>query len=297
MTTPLSDLALSDPELLVSGGDSEGPVWHPDGHLLFVRFTRNELLRWDPQTAEATVVRTDTGRGTGCAVDRDGYVLMCESDHRTVTRMSREHEVTTVAEMWNGRRLNAPNDVVCRSDGTVYFTDPQSRRSAPERELGFAAVFLIKPDGVVRLATDAVDYPNGLAFNPDESILYVVMSRRDERCYDEVAQGAVCPHRRILAFDVHDDGALTGARVFCDMTSAGPGAPDGMTVDAEGNVYCTNSDGVWVVAPSGARLGTIVLPERPRNLAFGGPSGRELYVTAGASLYRLSMSVRGAASA
>ena len=135
---------------------------------------------------------------------------MCEgADHRRITRMDATGTVTTLAERWEGKRFNKPNDIVCRSDGSIFFTDPELRLPPAQRELGFSGVFRIDPQGHVHLATDACEYPNGLAFSPDESILYVAISRLDERCFQEEARGEVCTHRRIRAFDVAPDGSLT----------------------------------------------------------------------------------------
>ena len=154
-------------------------------------------------------------------------------------------------------------------------------------------MFRIDPQGQVHLATDACEYPNGLAFSPDESILYVAISRLDERCFEEEARGAVCTHRRIRAFDVAPDGSLRHNRVFCDMSSAAPGVPDGLKVDTAGRVFCVGSGGIWVMAPSGDVIGIIPMPEVVRNLAFGGPDARTLYLTPGGSLSRLEVLTPG----
>jgi gluconolactonase len=151
----------------------------------------------------------------------------------------------------------------------------------------------MSPEGQVDLATDECEYPNGLAFSPDESILYVAISRLDERCVNEAERGEVCVHRRIRAFDVARDGTLSNNRIFVDMSSAEPGVPDGMKVDNSGRVYCAGSGGVWVIARTGERIGIIRFPELARNLAFGGPDMTTLYVTAGDSLYSLETNVRG----
>ena len=146
------------------------------------------------------------------------------------------------------------------------------------------------------MATDECEYPNGLAFSPDESVLYVAISRLDDRCVQEAERGEVCTHRCIRAFDAAADGTLTNNRVFCDMSSAEPGVPDGMKVDTEGRVYCTGSGGIWVIDPQGNRLGTIRIPEVPRNLAFGGADLDTMFITAGDSVYSLRTKVRGVAA-
>ena len=245
-------LESTEPTPLTTGwGRTEGPLWHAEGHVTFVDLAGSRLLRWDPN-GRVTVVREQTGEGNGCTLDRQGHLLMCEgADHRRITRMDAGGTVTAIAERWQGKRFNKPNDIVCRSDGSIFFTDPELRLPPAQRELGFSGVFRIDPQGQVHLATDACEYPNGLAFSPDESILYVAISRLDERCFQEEARGEVCPHRRIRTFDVAPDGTLSHNRVFCEMASAAPGVPDGLKVDTVGRVWCVGSGGIWVIAPSG----------------------------------------------
>ena len=275
-----------------AGGNTEGPLYHPDGSVTFVDMTHSRLLRWSSQRGLETV-RTGTGEGNGCTLDPEGRLLMCEgADRRRITRMDASGTVTAIAEHWQGKRFNKPNDVICRSDGTVYFTDPELRLEPELREIGFAGVFRISPDGEIHLATDECEYPNGLALSPDESVLYVAISRLDARCFEE-ADDEVCIHRKIRAFDVAADGSLSNNRVFCDMSSAEAGVPDGMKVDVEGRVFCTGSGGIWVIDPSGNRLGIIRSPEVPRNLAFGGPDNRTIYTTPGQSLCSMRVKTPG----
>ena len=239
------------------------------------------------------MIRENSGRANGCTLDRQGRLVVCEAGTRRVTRTEPDGSITAIAEHWDGRRLNRPNDVVCRSDGTIYFTDPGLFVAPHQRELGFSAVFGVDPQGRVLLATDECEYPNGLAFSPDESVLYVAISRLDERCVIEAARGEVCRHRLIRAFDVARHGTLSHNRVFADLSSAEPGVPDGLKVDTEGRVYCAGSGGVWVVDHVGDRIGVIRFPELARNLAFGGAHMSTMYVTAGDSLYALETKVRG----
>ena len=297
MPDDLSDI-LESPEhtLLASGlGNTEGPLWHPGGYLTFVSLTDSRLLRWD-EVNGVSVVREDTGEGNGCAFDRQSRLIMCEgADHRCITAMSVDGTVTTVADRWDGKRLHKPNDVVCRSDGSIFFTDPALRLPAEQREYDFAGVFCLAPGGRVSVATDECEYPNGLAFSPDESVLYVAISRLDEGCFEEEAQGAVCPHRKVRAFDVAADGSLSNNRVFADMSSAEPGVPDGMKVDTEGRVFCTGSGGIWVFDQDGSHLGVIRGPEIPRNIAFGGPDFRTVFTTPGQSIYSFRVKTPGIA--
>ncbi len=295
MAEKLSDIFESaEPTLLTTGwGRAEGPLWHADGYVTFVDLEGNRLLRWDPNGA-ITVVRENTGEGNGCTLDREGRLIMCEgANHRRITRMTADGSVTVIAERWQGNRFNKPNDVVCRSDGSIFFTDPGLRVPAELREIGFSGVFRIDISGALHLATDECEYPNGLAFSPDESVLYVAISRLDERCFQEAERGEVCPHRRIRAFDVALDGTLSNNRVFCDMSSADPGVPDGIKVDTEGRVFCVGSGGIWVIAPSGEVIAILKMPEVVRNLAFGGPDFRTLYLTTRGALAKLEVKTPG----
>jgi gluconolactonase len=289
-----SILDSTEPTLLTTGwGRTEGPLWHAAGYVTFVDLAGSRLLRWDA-SGQVSVVREHTGEGNGCTLDRQGRLIMCEgADHRRITRMDADGTVTTLAEGWQGKRFNKPNDVVCRSDGSLFFTDPELRLEPALREIGFSGVYRLDPQGQLHLATDACEYPNGLAFSPDESILYVAISRLDHRCFEEEQQGAVCTHRRIRAFDVAPDGSLSNNRIFCDMSSADPGVPDGLKVDTAGRVFCVGSGGIWVIAPSGKVIGVIRTPEVVRNLAFGGPDFRTLYLTPGSSLSKLEVQTPG----
>ena len=239
------------------------------------------------------MLRENTGEGNGCTLDRQGRLIMSEGANRSITQMDAGGAVTIIADRWRGKRLHRPNDVVCRSDGSIYFTDPSLRVPPEDREYEFAGVFRIDTDGQLNLATDGCEYPNGLAFSPDESVLYVAISRTSLECLQEEERGEYCAHRRIRAFDVSADGALSNNRVFADMSSAEPGVPDGMKVDIEGRVFCTGSGGIWVFDPAGKKLGVIRGPEVPRNIAFGGPDFRTVYTTAGQSLYSFRVKSTG----
>jgi gluconolactonase len=294
---------LFGPGAIEGDGMTEGAVWHPEGYLTFVRHRMSEHYRWDPLAHKAVLIRQKTGRCTGAALDQQGRLVLCEGDNRRVTRIDPGPEgdapaedwpgtPVVLADEWQGKRLNKPNDVIVRSDGSIYFTDPAARRSPGEREIGFAGVFRITPDGEVEVATDECEYPNGLAFSPDESILYVAITRKDEHCLEEVATGTICRHRMMRAFDVAPDGTLSGNRIFADMSSPLPGSPDGLKVDSDGRVYCTGAGGVWVFGADGTKLGIITVLG-PRNLAFGGADLSTLYIAAGESLYSIPTKVRG----
>ena len=256
---------------------TEGPVWHPDGFFYFVDLRRNRLHRLTPGQGPE-IVREDTGEGNGTTFDLEGRLVMCEGGNRRITRMHADGRVEVLADRFEGKRFNRPNDVVCKSDGSIYFTDPGLRVPLAERELPHAGVYRIAPDGNVTLVADC-EYPNGLAFSIDERILYVANTRWAQY---------------IHALELAPDGTLVRRRIFADMSSdETDGVPDGMKVDAEGRVYCTGPGGTWVFAPDGTRLGIIRTPEIPANLAFGGPDLRTLFFTARTSVYTLRVKVPG----
>lgn len=256
---------------------TEGPSWHPDGFLYFVDLRVNRLHKIVPgQPVE--LVRENTGEGNGTTFDLQGRLIMCEGGNRRLTRMDPDGRVEVLVDRFEGKRFNRPNDVVCKSDGSIFFTDPGMRRPLEERELPNAGVYRIGPDGTLSLLADC-EYPNGLAFSPDERTLYVANSR-----------WAAYIH----ALELNDDGTLRRRRIFADMSSDEPdGVPDGMKVDVEGRVYCTGPGGVWVFGPDGSHLGTIRPPEVPANLVFGGPDRRTIYFTARTSLYTTRVTTPG----
>ena len=221
----------------------------------------------------------------GLAFDPQGRLAICQHGNRRVLRVNPHGDVTVLADAFEGRRLNSPNDLVFRSDGMLFFTDPPFGLPAtfddPERELPFSGVFGVR-DGRVRLVTDELTGPNGLAFSPDERHLYV---------------GNWDPERKVvMCYEIGGAGTVVERSVFFDMTDApGEDAIDGIEVDVEGNVYVCGPGGVWVLSPEGERLGVIELPEAPHNLAFGGADSRDLYVTALTSVYRLRTAVPGIA--
>lgn len=291
-----TDLGIGEPKLLDDRGGqiTEGPLWHPGGFLTYVRLRESQLVRWDPSGGKVTVIRENTGSGNGCTLDREGRLVMCHFGDRRVTRTEKDGSITVLAERYEGKHLNQPNDIVRQSNGDLIFTDPQWGLAPELRELGYSGVFRLRPDGELLLATDECEFPNGLALSPDESVLYVVITRRDQRCLEEIARGELCPHRYIRAFDVAPGGSLRNNRIFFDMSSSkDEGSPDGMKVDTEGRLYCTGPGGVWVVDAAGKFLGLIRFPEPARNLAFGGNGLRTMYVTAGGSLYSVETNVQG----
>ena len=256
---------------------TEGPLWHPDGFYYFVDVRASMLYRITPGRPHE-VVREKTGGGNGTTFDLQGRLILCEGDNRRVTRRAPDDRFEVLVDRFEGKRLNRPNDVVCRSDGSIYFTDPGLRVPLAEREVEHAGVYRIAPDGAVSLVAD-FEYPNGLAFSPDERLLYVANTRWAQY---------------IHVLELDGDGRVLRRRIFADMSSdETDGVPDGMKVDVEGRVYCTGPGGTWVFAPDGTRLGVIRTPEVPANLAFGGPDLRTLFFTARTSVYTLRAKVPG----
>jgi len=256
---------------------TEGPLWDPDGFYYFVDVRASMLYRVAPGRPHE-VVREKTGGGNGTTFDLEGRLILCEGDNRRVTRRGADDRFEVLVDRFEGKRLNRPNDVVCKADGSIYFTDPGLRVPLAEREVDHAGVYRIAPDGAVSLVAD-FEYPNGLAFSPDERRLYVANTRWAQYIHVLELDGA---------------GRLLRRRIFADMSSdETEGVPDGMKVDVEGRVYCTGPGGTWVFAPDGTRLGIIRTPEVPANLAFGGPDLRTLFFTARTSVYTLRAKVPG----
>ena len=263
-------------------GFTEGPIWCGD-YLLFSDIPQNRIICWRRYSygPEVTTFRSPSGNSNGLTLDRGGRLIVCESTTRRITRTEVDGSITVLAERYQGKRINSPNDVVVRSDGSIYFTDPYAgfRLSPLGKELSFNGVYRIAPDGELVLLVDDCKLPNGLAFSPDESVLYI----------NDTMQ------RHIRAFDVSPDGNISNGRVFIDMQGEEPGATDGMKVDQQGNIYCTGPGGFWIMEPGGKCLGRITLPELPSNFNWGDPDWKTFYITARTSVYRMKLAVAGIA--
>jgi gluconolactonase len=256
---------------------TEGPVWHSDGYLLYSDIPADQICFW---TAEGVkTYRKPSGNSNGLTFDGQGRLVACEHGNRRVSRTELDGATIAVAERFRGKRLNSPNDVVIRSDGLIYFTDPPYGCPEGQRELEVQGVYCLRPDGELTLVADDFDKPNGLAFSPDESLLYIDDSGRR--------------HVRVLA--VRLDGSLGDARLFAEMQSAATGSPDGMKVDIDGRLYVTGPEGVWVFDATGRRLGVLATPEKPSNCAWGESDRHTLFVTARSSVYRVRVRVAGQA--
>ena len=260
----------------------EGPAYSPAWRcLLFSDIPNDRTLRWDETTGVVGTFAQPAGHANGRTIDRQGRVLTCEHGGRRVTRTEYDGTTTVLADSWQGKRFNSPNDVVERADGTVWFTDPSYgietdyEGDRAESELGGCYVFRIDPDGAVEVVADDFVRPNGLAFSADESQLYVVDTRA----------------RHIRRFGVSGEGGLTGGEVFAD---AGESAYDGVRLDEAGRLWVAAEDGIHCFDPDGTLLGKLLLPEIASNLSFGGAKGNILFVTATWALYVLRLNVCGA---
>ena len=258
---------------------TEGPVWNAsEDFLLFSDIPANRIYKW-PGNGEVDVFREPSGNSNGLTYDKEGRLIICEHGNRRLSRIELDGTYTVLADGFRGKRLNSPNDVVVKSDGTIYFTDPPYGIRPEEQELPFQGVFHLDPDsGELNLVVADFDRPNGLAFSPDEETLYIADSSS---------------RRHVRAFDVRPDGALSGGRVFAEIRSELPGNPDGMKVDVEGNLYVAAAGGVWIFSEDGDHLGVIRTPETPANCAWGGEDWRTLFITARASLYRIRLGIPG----
>ena len=272
----------------------EGPVWHPDGYLLFSDPNANTIYRWTPDGA-ISVFRSKSGYtgadigeyhqpgSNGLTLDPNGLLTINEHGNRRVTRLERTGKLTVLADSYDGKRLNSPNDLVYRSDGTLYFTDPPfglpKAFDDPRKELPFSGVYMVR-DGRVTLLTKELSGPNGIAFSPDERYLYV-----DD--WD-------LKRKVLMRYDVAADGTIGNGKVFYDFTRLPePVALDGIKVDQRGNVYVSAPGGIWILSPEGKPLGRIVPPEHDANFAWGDPDGKALYLTASTGLYRIRLGVAG----
>ncbi|HTQ81999.1 MAG TPA: SMP-30/gluconolactonase/LRE family protein [Pseudolabrys sp.] len=286
-------LPLASVERLWSGARwCEGPVWFGDGrYLVWSDIPNNRMLRWEEETGNVSVFRQPSNNGNGNTRDRQGRLITCEHLTRRVTRTEYDGSITVICDRFEGKRLNSPNDVVVKSDGSIWFTDPRFGILAnyegeiAESELPMNVYRVDGKTGVVTVIADDIHAPNGLAFSPDEKKLYIVESRAEPRT--------------ILSYDVAPSGDKISNRKL--LIDSGPnGTPDGFRVDIDGNLWCgwgmtAELDGVRVFTAQGEPIGHITLPERCANLCFGGRKRNRLFMAASHSLYSLYVNTQGVA--
>jgi len=270
----------------------EGPVWFGDGHyLVWSDIPNNRMMRWDEESGAISVFRKPSNNANGNTRDREGRLVTCEHLTRRVTRTEYDGAITVICDSFDGKRLNSPNDVVVKSDGSIWFTDPRFgilsyyEGEIAESELPMNVYRVDGKTGAMTVVADGINAPNGLCFTPDEKKLYIVESRSEPR--------------RILVFDVVGDGSkIANGKILID---SGPhGTPDGMRCDIDGNLWCgwgmtAELDGVRVFTPQGEPIGHIALPERCANLCFGGRNRNRLFMAAAHSLYSLYVNTQGVA--
>ena len=283
---------------------AEGPVWvRQGGYLLFSDIPANAINKWTPDGkvsvavkpsgftgADPAAVGSEINNGkdvvrligsNGLTLDRQGRIVLAAHGDRAIVRIEKNVQRTVLADRYEGKRLNSPNDLVYKADGALYFTDPAfglpKRDDDSKKELPFDGVYLLK-DGKLQLLDKTFAAPNGIALSPGEKYLYVDDSVK----------------KLIMRYEVQMNDTIAKGQTFIDMSAdQAPGVPDGMKVDQKGNVYCTGPGGLWIMSPEGKHLGTVKAPEAPANLAFGDSDGKSLYLTARTGLYRIRLKIAG----
>ncbi len=262
-------------------GPAEGPLWWKEGgYLLFNDIHNNKRMKYTPGRG-VTVDLEPSNRANGLTRDAKGRLVSCEHETRRVTRRELDGSLTVIANSFQGRRLNRPNDVIVKSDGSHYFTDPHHTITPEQWDLTFPGVYRVTPDlGTMTLVTDSFLAPNGLAFSPDEKLMYINDSRRGHiRAFEMLPNGLLAKHTD---------------RVFADLRGSEPGVPDGMKVDSAGNVYCGGAGGLWILDPQGKKLGRIVHGHpATTNIAFGGDDWKTLYFTSRTHLGAVNVKIPG----
>ena len=269
------------PERIATGfGFTEGPVWHPDGYLLFSDVPGNTIYKWTLD-GKLEKFRSPSGFSNGLTFDQQGRLIACEHGNRRVSRTEQDGTIVTLASEYEGKKLNSPNDVVIKSDGSIYFTDPPFGLSAPygipgTQELAFQGIYRLLPEvKKLQLLVDDIPSPNGLAFSPDEKLLYV----------------ADIGSKTVIVFDVQSDGSLANRRDFVKIA----GFPDGIKVDINGNIYVTTGYSlIQIFDKNGKQIGDIITPAMTTsNCAFGGPDNKTLFITALSSVFRVQLKIPG----
>lgn len=272
---PNESLFDGEPEVATTGYQfTEGPYWHPDGYLIFSDIPANKVMKWTPGNSEAEVLIDSSGNSNGITVTPDGTYILAQHAGK-VSKVNEQMELVPLAEEYEGKRLNSPNDVAVRSDGLIYFTDPTFGVSDEDRELDVTGVYRINPDSSLTLVFEDVELPNGIVFSPDESQLYVSDSNDGQ----------------ILRFDVLENGDLQNPTEFAtigELNEQGWGA-DGMTVDSEGRLYTTGPNGLIVFDSEGNQLVHIPFDQQVTNVAFGGQDGKDLFITSAGDIFKIRL--------
>jgi gluconolactonase len=271
----------------------EGPLWFKAGYLWFSDVAGNVVRQWSPDGGVTEILRPGGYDGKNSPAGAligpnamvhadDGIVLLCQHGNGRIVKISPDRKISVLVDRYNGKRLNSPNDLVFKSDGSLYFTDPPygfaKLDEDPKKELKFNAVFRLV-NGQLKPVIEDLTRPNGIAFSPDEKYLFV--SNSDEK------------HKVWMKYDVSPSGDITNGRIFFDVTKeTAPGLPDGMKIDSQGNLFCAGPGGLWIFSPEGKHLGTIKMPEVTANCNWGN-DGKSLYITASTSLYRIKLNIAG----
>lgn len=288
MTSPFNRIVPENAEIEQLGSGyqpAEGPVWISKGnYLLFSDIRGDTMYKWT-STEGIVIFRQPSGKANGNTLDKQGRLVTCEHFNRRVTRTEPDGTIVPLASEYEGKRFNSPNDIVVKSDGSIYFTDPpfglRIEGTEDQQELEYCGVFRYSPDtDKVTLLVDDFILPNGLTFSPDESLLYINDSEKTH----------------IRVFDVEEDGTITNGRLFADVEGDYiVGRPDGLKVDPEGNVYCTGKGGIWIFDPKGNHLGVISVPKKTTNFAWGESDWKTLFMTCVDGLYRMRINTPGIA--
>ena len=267
-----------EPEVIAGPFEfTEGPYWHTDGYLLFSNIPANRVNRWSEMDG-VDVYLEPSGNSNAIEADIDGSILLAQHAGR-LSRLTDDGELTTVADSYEGKRLNSPNDIAVHSSGTIYFTDPPFGVSDEERELDFSGVYQLSPNGELTVVYDEFEYPNGIVFSPDESFLYVSDSGTGN----------------IIRFDVESEGKVSSPELFANIgeMGSGQGAADGMETDMEGNLYTTGPQGLIIFDNDGNRLNLIEFEEQITNVGWGGENLNQLFITSADNVYRLRVNATG----
>lgn len=262
---------------------TEGPVWSPNGFLLFTDIPANKVIKWDPEEGISTYFEP-TGNANGLAFDKSGRLIMCQHYKRMVSYIE-EDRVMPIVTNYQGSRFNSPNDLTISKLGVIYFTDPawglEEQENDPSKDLSYQGIFMIKNNRATMIESSLTS-PNGIALSPDNKFLYV----------SNLEKGVNI--KTWWRFKVNEDGTIKGKKKFADLSnSLEIGSPDGMKVDVEGNLYCTGPGGIWIMNPKGKILGLLRFPEVTSNCAFGGKDYKTLFVTANTGLYKIDLSIAG----